>query len=121
MDNEGLPIAFIPESRDSSLEILRAAYRQALIEVGHSPDYHLYDLARDFLVRKQDYAAGRFLLSLYDFYHRQLDELEQMVFICDFLERGRHYRFWWFPYFEARDLLESKNVVSDRLHTILNF
>jgi hypothetical protein len=121
MDNEGLPIAFLPSSRDSSLEILRAAYRQALIEVGHSPDYHLYDLDRDFLVRKTNYAAGRFLLKLYDFYYGQLEDLEQRVFICDFLERGRHYRFWWFTYFEARDFVMTKNAVSDRLHAILNF
>jgi hypothetical protein len=121
MDNEGLPIAFLPISRDSSLEILRAAFRQALIEVGHSPDYHLYDLDRDFLVRKKDYAAGRFLLRLYDFYHSQLDDLEQRIFICDFLERGRHYRFWWFEYFEPDDFSATKKAVALRLHTILNF
>jgi hypothetical protein len=120
MESEGLPIAFVHPNRKTSLEILRAAYRQALVEVGHSPDYHLYDLETSFLARKQNLAAGRFLFKLY-WYYLRLNDLERRIFICDFLESGRHYAFWWFEFAGSREFDFAFNEVEVGLHRILNF
>jgi len=120
MEDEGLPIALISANRESSIEILRAAYRQALVEVGHSPDFHIYDLDSGFLVRKQHLAAGRFLLKLY-WYYLQLDDLKRRIFVCEFLEKGRHYHFWWFEYCDIALYSAKKSEVFNRLHSILNF
>jgi len=120
MESEGLPVALIFPDRESSIEILRAAYRQALVEVGHSPDFHIYDLDSSFLVRKQNLAAGRFLLKLYWFYLLQ-DDLSRRVFVSDFLEKGRHYPFWWFEYCKGEEWNQTRNQLYHSLHTILNF
>jgi hypothetical protein len=120
MESEGLPVALVFPNRDTSIEILRAAYRQALVEVGHSPDFHIYDLDSSFLVRKQNLAAGRFLLKLYWFYLMQ-EDLARRIFVCDFLEKGRHYHFWWFDFCTTDQFCQTKSEVYRSLHTILNF
>ena len=120
MESEGLPVALIFPDRESSIEILRAAYRQALVEVGHSPDFHIYDLDSNFLVHKQNLASGRFLLKLYWFYLLQ-DDLSRRIFVSEFLERGRHYRFWWFEYCPYDQFEATRNQVYRSLHRILNF
>lgn len=74
--------------------LVGAIYRQSLIEVGHSPDYHVYDLEKGFLERKRSLVAGEFVERVYDFYY-SLNDLERRVFLCECLERGRHYAYWW--------------------------
>lgn len=83
--------------------LVGALYRQALVEIGFSPDAHVYDLERGFIERKSKKAlAARFVLLVMDFY-ASLSAIRKKVFLCDFLECGRHYRFWWLEFFDRRD------------------
>jgi|GEM_PF-1466864 len=91
---EEVEIRFPKLSDRAKTWIVGAVYRQALVEVGHSPDYHVYDLEKSFLVHKQDLTAGQFVQRVYDFYY-SLGDLERRVFLCECLEHGRHYPFWW--------------------------
>lgn len=76
-------------------------YRQALIECGYSPDFHIYDLKKEELALKKT-PASQFLISVIDHYNT-LDGLEKAVFVSEILERGRHYRFWWLSFFNEED------------------
>lgn len=106
----GIEIPRLSDKEKSGL--LGALARQALIDIGHSPDFHIYDLDREELVRKSHLTAGRYLLDLYDFY-MSLDPLDRAVFVSEVLERGRHYRFWWLSYFEPGEFLPAlRNVYS---------
>ncbi len=98
---EGIAVRFSNLSvRDRAL-MVGAVYRQALIDVGYSPDYHVYDLDRSFLRRHDNLAAARFLLTVSDFY-RSLPSIERRIFLCEYLEFGRHYRFWWLEFMDFR-------------------
>lgn len=81
--------------------IVGAVYRQSLIEVGHSPDYHVYDLEKSFLEHKQDLPAGQFVKRVYDFYY-SLRGLERRIFLCECLEHGRHYPYWWLTWCDPK-------------------
>ncbi len=77
--------------------LVNAVFRQALIEVGKSADYHVFNLTDEFLSHVQDKAAGRYLLSVKRFYE-SLDQMAKRVFLCEVLEYGRHYRFWFYEF-----------------------
>lgn len=87
-------------SRDKAL-LVGAVYRQSLIEVGHSADYHVYDLEQDLIDHKLDRAAGIFLKHVKDFYE-SLPYLQQKVFLVECLEHGRHYAYWYLPYYSRK-------------------
>jgi len=96
--------------RDHAL-LVGAVYRQALIEVGYSPDYHIYDLNSDFLYRHEDIAGAKFLIMVREFY-RTLPNYEKRIFVCEYLEVGRHYAFWWLEFMDFRGF-------SKRCHDVL--
>lgn len=96
--------------RDHAL-LVGAVFRQALIEVGYSPDYHIYNLDSSFLFRHQEKASAKFLLMVRDFY-RSLPDYEKRIFVCEYLEAGRHYPYWWLEYMDFRGF-------SKRSHDVL--
>jgi hypothetical protein len=98
---EEIQIAFPHLSAKDKSLIVGALYRQSLIEVGHSADYHVYDLDKDLFVRKRHLAAARFLGEVYGFY-RSLPDFERRIFLCDCLEHGRHYAYWWLAYTDPK-------------------
>jgi len=83
-------------SLDRSL-ILGELFRQSLIEVGYSPDAHIYDLDYDFIAHKRETASTRYLFDAKNFYY-SLPEFERSIYLCQVLEYGRHFRFWWLIY-----------------------
>src|SRR5574344_3121279 len=98
---EEIEIRFPKMGEASKSYLIGAIYRQSLIEVGHSPDYHVYDLEKGFLEHKCDSAAGLFVNRVYDFYF-SLHGLERRVFLCECLEHGRHYPYWWLEMCDQR-------------------
>lgn len=78
---------------DRSL-ILGELYRQSLIEVGYSADAHIYDLDYLFIAHKRATAATRYLFDAHSFY-LSLPDFERSIYVCQVLEYGRHFRFWW--------------------------
>ena len=80
-------------------------YRQCLINLGKSPDYHIYDLDEDFLYSCQDKVEGKFLRKVKEYY-LSLDCLERIMFVNDCLEKGRHYKFWYLNFYFVKDYTE---------------
>ncbi len=73
---------------------LRRKYRAALLKVGKSPDYHIYDLTIDFLTSLKESREKRFLLKVKRFY-MGLGERDRGLFVREVLEKDRHYAFWF--------------------------
>lgn len=72
---------------------LKRRYRRSLLALGMSPDTHIFDLDYDWLCYKNT-RESRFLREVVDFY-LELNEVESRIFVCQVLERGRHFPFWW--------------------------
>lgn len=85
----------------SSIDTLRQNYRRALISVGKSPDYHIFDLSSDFINGLKDSKAKRFLLTL-KLHFSSLDPKDKQLFVLDILETGRHYPFWYLEDYTRR-------------------
>jgi hypothetical protein len=92
-----LVISFPEQTSYSRSLILGELFRQALIEAGFSPDAHIYDLDQEYLRHKKQTASIRYLLDACAFY-KTLPDFEQRVYVCQVLEYGRHFQFWWLLY-----------------------
>ena len=75
-------------------EKLRRKYRESLIAVGKSPDYHVYDLTVAFLSSLRPCTASRCLIAVKHFYD-SLGVRDQAIFVNEVLEKDRHYPFWF--------------------------
>ena len=99
-------------NRDKSL-LVGAMYRQSLVQVGKSPDYHLVNLTDDFLTRLSS-AAGAFLRKVRSFF-ASLDPLEGEIFVNECLEHGRHYRFWYLSYYRDAEYKKDLSGIYSRV------
>lgn len=97
----GIEIEFVDLSLINRSLILGALYRQSLIYLGMSPDTHVYDLDYDYLSSK-DSIQAKFLMDIVDFY-LSLNELESKIFVCQVLEYGRYFPFWWMNYLKEEN------------------
>jgi hypothetical protein len=101
MMSDGVDVTLKDLNPKEKALLIGAVYRQALIEVGHSADYHVYDLEQDLIDHKLSIAAGVFLQHVKAFYD-SLPEMQQKVFLVECLEHGRHYAYWYLPYFSPK-------------------
>lgn len=92
-----LVVNFIGQTPYDRSLILGELFRQALIECGYSPDAHIYDLDQGYLRRKKSTASVRYVLDAIRFYD-SLPDFEARVYLCQVLEYGRHFQFWWLLY-----------------------
>lgn len=97
-----LPIAVTHLPQEERMSKMRKRYRESLLYVGKSPDYHIFDLSTDFLDNLKDSKAKRFLNGLRRYFIR-LDEEKKRIFVCDILEFGRHYPFWYIEEYTRRE------------------
>ncbi len=95
------------------MSAIRRRYRQALLSIGKSPDYHLFDLTPEFLAGIKNAKTRNFLIKL-SRYFDSLDGENKRIFIMDVLESGRHYPFWYMDAFPRRDYERRlRSVVSE--------
>ena len=83
-----------------SAKEIAALLRKAFLGVGKSPDTHIYDVneySLSFCPRCPENDCVRRSMVAF----RKLNELEKRVCIYDLMEEGRHYRFWFMPYYSA--------------------
>lgn len=73
---------------------LRKDYRAALLDIGKSPDSHIYDYNEMFVNVRRHRKAVRFLRKIKAFYEGLAQE-EKTLFLYECLERNRHYRYWY--------------------------
>lgn len=111
--NQTFPFSLKADSRGCSI-LVGSVYRQALVEIGYSPDRHVFDLDREYVGRCRGTAAGQFLenvIALYD----SLPNIERKLFLCDCLERGRHYVWWWYEWFDRKTYSRMSRLVQDKV------
>ncbi len=87
--------------------IVGAVYRQALINIGFSADTHIYELPRERIRKNHLNVSGRYVLRTAAAYD-SLNDLEKEIFVNDFLEKGRHYRFWYLSFCNSRTYMRAK-------------
>lgn len=81
---------------------LRTRFRGSLTNLGFSPSTHVHQIDFShisFLSSKKDI---RFLNAVLAFW-KELDPLQQELFIREFLEKGRYFSQWWRYYFDDAD------------------
>ena len=91
----------LQDGKTDGTEVLRLRYRNALLSVGKSPDYHIFDLSSDFINGLKDSKAKRFLYLLKQHFS-SLRPKDQQLFVLDILETGRHYPFWYLEDYTRR-------------------
>lgn len=91
---------FFPHmSGKDKMSLLGAVYRQSLVQMGYSPDCHVYNLDAERLRRKKPAVAASLLLEVFEYY-KSLKKNEADIFQFEALEYGRHYKFWYLTYYD---------------------
>ena len=106
----------LPDAK--KMEQIRKKYREALLRVGKSPDYHIFDISAEFLSGLRDSKAKRFLLSLRRYFF-SLKEEDRRIFVMDILENGRHYPFWYMEDFSRREYESRLNYIAKGVSSCL--
>ena len=100
---------------DQIARLLGITYRKALIELGQSPDCHIYELgSQDFYLPSTSSKSYRLLEAIKAFY-LSLTDFEGHIFVNDILERGRHYRFWYLYGYNRKDYQRTKRRLLQRI------
>ena len=115
---EEYPVALRGNSRTRGY-IVGAIYRQALIDLGCSPDSHVYDIDESCFCYRRGSASNLFLRRVKRMYD-SLKGLERKVFLCDYLEKGRHYPFWYLEFVSREDYEKSDRELRRRLSKAFN-
>ena len=90
---------------------LKRKVRHSLMEMGKSPDAHVYDFDEDYLEAHPS-PASIFLKAVKKFYDG-LDSIKKRVFLSECLEVGRVYPFWYYGWMsEPIYRRERKSVIA---------
>ena len=81
----------------SNGDAVRRLYRQSLLDLGFSPDTHIYDLPEEKILRAPQTASKLFLSLVLEIYS-WLNPYDKALFVNDCLEKGRHPNYWWVFY-----------------------
>lgn len=87
---------------------VKAIYRSALLDLGRSPDSHIYELVEQDFYLSKDGERSRKKLEEIALFYASLPKFEGEIFINDCLESGRHYRYWYLNGAGARNYQRSK-------------
>lgn len=102
----------LPFQEDPVCHKIKDKVRRSLLELGHSPDAHIYNLNEFFLKEKQADPSARYLLKTKRFYDG-LDAFQKRVLLSECLEAGRIYPFWYYGWVsEPAYRKERKAVIS---------
>ncbi len=110
----GKPTSDHQKRRGGKGLLVGAIFRQALLDLGYSPDSHVYDVDDDYLLYEKGTASNDFVSRVRSFY-RSLSPFKRRILVCDYLEKGRHYRFWWLEYADEREYAKNCHEVVQRL------
>ena len=97
---------------------LSGRFRNSLSVLGLSRDMHIFDLDLSHLSFFYNKEALRFVNLIRDFYS-ELDPLEKLIFINDYLESGRHHAYWWMCYFTMGDYTIATREMNERVQSAL--
>ncbi|MBR6225877.1 MAG: hypothetical protein IKQ78_01520 [Bacilli bacterium] len=75
-------------------EIIKKEYSSSLFHSGFPSNTHVYDLNTAYLRFRMPRKEASFLLKANEFF-RNLNFVQGLIFVNDYLEKGNNYRFWW--------------------------
>lgn len=78
-------------------EMITKEYSFSLSRSGLPSNTHVYDLNTSYLRFRMPRKEASFLLKANEFF-RKLTFVQGLIFVNDYLERGKNYRFWWMRY-----------------------
>ena len=106
---------FIQRSLLPSINRFKRNVRACLMEIGKSPDTHIYDLhPHSFDFCPPGEALG-FIVSLMRFYAKLESDMDRQILITEVLERGRHYPFWHYGLIETPDYRQRVYALYEKL------
>ena len=91
------PIESNPKLSRFEEEAITKAYSLSLSGTGYPSNTHVYDLNTSYLRFRMPRKEASFLLKANDFFKR-LTFVQGLIFVNDYLEKGKNYRFWWMKY-----------------------
>ena len=94
---------------------IKSLYRRALLELGRSPDSHIYELREQDFYLSNNQKESRDKLEKIALFYASLTKLEGEIFINDYLESGRHYRYWYLGGAASRSYQRSKKSLFEKL------
>lgn len=102
----------LPFQEDPVCLRIKEKVRKSLIDLGHSPDAHIYNWNEYFLRQRESNPSAKCLLKAKRFYDG-LDAFQQRVLLSECLETGRIYPFWYYGWVsEPAYRKERKAVIS---------
>lgn len=75
-------------------ETIKKEYSSSLFHSGFPSNTHVYDLNTSYLRFRMPRKEASFLLKANEFF-RNLNFVQGLIFVNDYLEKGNNYRFWW--------------------------
>ena len=93
---------------------LSGRFRNCLSLLGLSRDEHIFDIDLSYITFFQDQDALGFIKTVQEFYQK-LDPLDRILFINEYLEFGRHQKYWWLYYFDLEDFRKARD---DMVHLV---
>ncbi len=76
-------------------EKIRKRCREALIHIGKSPDYHIYDLEYEELFSLRESRERNYLIKVKQYFDG-LSTKQRRIFVAEVLEKDRIYPFWFY-------------------------
>ena len=102
----------LPFKEDPDCRLIKEKARRALLNLGFSPDLHIYEWGKEILEVKADCPEKECLIKMKRFYDA-LDTFQKRVLLAECLEYGRVYPFWYYGWTsEPAYRKERRNVLS---------
>ena len=77
--------------------VIKTRYEKSLSRSGFPSNAHVYDLDCVYLQTRLPRREAKYLLKMSRFFY-SLTYMEGLIFLNDYLERGKNYRYWWMKY-----------------------
>lgn len=97
-------------------EAITKTYCSSLSRTGYPSNTHVYDLNTSYLRFRMPRKEASFLLKVNDFF-KKLTFVQGLIFVNDYLERGKNYRFWWMKYGSKEFYEQERSKLKCKLKT----
>lgn len=82
-------------------------YFRSLCETGFPTNTHVYDLNSEYLESRLPREEAKYLLNMKNFYY-SLPFLQRLIFVNEYLEKGKYYQYWWLKYGTEKFMQEER-------------
>lgn len=90
-----------------SEDYLAKKYFKSLCESGFPTNTHVYELNTQYLRSRLPREEAKYLLKMWAFYNT-LSYLHKLIFVNEYLEKGKYYAYWWMKYGTEKYIQEER-------------